>query len=115
MAFPRRFKDLIEITLEQVEKPTYAWLVYAVCATEPQSCGWQGWIIEAVYQYSPELRLTTRRDKLLPADTSARCPRCNLPLFRTSASLRFEPSRDQTWIGGVAGVDYEVAPIEYCD
>jgi hypothetical protein len=115
MAFPRRFQALIETTLEEVDKPDYAWLMYAVCAVTRESCGWQGWIISAVYQYSPELLMATGRDKLLPADYEARCPRCNLPLFGTSAKLRFEPSRDQTPIGGVAGVDYEVAPIEYCD
>ncbi len=115
MVFPRRFQALIETTLDDVPKPDYAWLVYAVCAAKEKSCGWQGWIIDAVYQYSLELRKATGRDKLLPANYEARCPRCNLPLFRTSANLRFEPSPDQTRIGGVAGVDYEVAPIEYFD
>jgi hypothetical protein len=115
MSFPRRFKPLIETELKDVDKPDYAWLVYAVCAAQEKSCGWGGWIIDSVYQNAPELKATTKRDKLLPGDYSAKCPRCHRPLYRTGAQLRFEPSLDQTPIHGVEGVDYQAHPVEYHD
>jgi hypothetical protein len=115
MPFPRRFQSLIETTLEDVAKPDYAWLTYAVCAVKKKSCGWAGWIIEGVSRYSAELRASTGRNDPLPADNDAKCPRCGLPLFRTRASLRFEPSSDQTSPNGVPGIDYEVLPVTYHD
>ncbi len=114
MAYPRKFNPLLDIELPDIDRPDYAWLVYAVCACSKKACGWGGWIIDAVYQYSPELQTTTRRDKPLPALTLQKCPLCGRDLFRTAADLRFEPSLDQTPIS-VPGVDYRVVPMEFED
>jgi hypothetical protein len=115
MPFPRKFQGLIEATWDDVVRPDYAWLVWAVCAAKQRSCGWAGWVIESIYRKSPELLATTGRDELLPADYDWKCPRCKLPLFRTGVILRFEPSEDQTSIVGEPGVDYEELPITYTD
>ena len=38
MAFPRKFKHLLEIELKDVETPDYVWITYAVCAVEKDAC-----------------------------------------------------------------------------
>jgi hypothetical protein len=48
MGFPRKFKELLEIDLSDVDRPDEAWLTYAVCATEKNSCGWGGWMLEDI-------------------------------------------------------------------
>lgn len=115
MLFPRRFQQLLETQLDDLDVPDYAWLRYSVCATEPESCGWAGWTIEAVYHKTGEVLPTGTGDKLLSALDAQVCPRCGRPLFRTAAGLRLEPSADQQEIHGVPGVDYEVVPMEYTD
>jgi hypothetical protein len=77
MPFPEKYKHLLEITLDQLEKPKKAVLTYAVCAYEDNACGWQGWIIEAI----------ASNEKFLPADTDQRCPVCNGLLYRTDKLL----------------------------
>ena len=115
MAFPKKFKHLIEIENKDVETPDYVWLVYAVCAVEQDSCGWGGWIIDAPFQGDrEELSDSHRRQNSCPADYMFQCPTCRKHLFRTSAQLRLEPSKDQTpaWVEGVLSVS---SPIEYED
>lgn len=102
MSFPKKFKNLIELKREDVELPDEAWLTYAVCACEDDACGWQGWIIESL----------ARGGKQLSADTGQKCPACGRMLFRTEASVRCVPSRDQSKTL-VPGRDYDVSPIEY--
>ena len=101
MAFPRKFKNLLELTYEQVEQPSYVWLTYAVCGCGADSCGWQGWVVESAF-----VRREEDDDLLLPSDDHLDCPECRKPLFRTEVSYRFEPSRDQAH-PLVPGVDYE--------
>src|ERR1700689_2519190 len=96
---PTTFRKLKNITLDDVDRPDYAWLAYAVCAGEDGSCGWGGWIIESIYQFSAASRDATGRDKLLPADYDWKCPRCKRSLYR-KARLRFIPSEDQSWNDG---------------
>ncbi len=115
MAFPRKFQPLLDIELSDVDRPDYAWLVYAVCACSKDACGWGGWMIDAVCQISSESRATTGRDKYLDAVTLQTCPNCGRDLFRTNAELRFEPSIDQTSLEPIPGVDYEVMPMEFED
>jgi len=91
---PRKYP---EITLSDVDRPDYSWLTYSVCVGGKRSCGWEGWILEAIYQKDPELKQETNRDKLLPSDSSYRCPRCRNSLYRTGAQLRFEVSEDQSF------------------
>jgi hypothetical protein len=114
MPFPRKFKSLLELELTDLDKPDYAWITYVVCACSKKACGWGGWILEALYQDAPELRQTTRQDKLLNAPYRDRCPRCRRVLFRT-VSLRFEPSANQVPPWGRPGIDYQAASIQYED
>ena len=107
MPLPRKFKNLLELTYEQVERPSYVWLNYAVCGCEADSCGWQGWIVESAF-----VRREGDDDLLLPADDHLDCPKCGKPLFRTEVTYRFEPSEDQTH-PLIPGVDYEETPMEY--
>ncbi len=113
MPFPRKFKPLLDLELPDVDRPDYAWLVYAVCACSKDACGWGGWMIDTVRQISREHGKT--RDKPLPAVTLQTCPNCGRDLFRTGAELRFEPSIDQTPLDRIPGVDYQVAPMKFED
>ena len=96
MALPRKFKHLIEIKLQDVEVPDYVWLTYAVCACEPDACGWGGWMIEAAFKKTGTKHPTGTGDKVLSAMMDQVCPRCGKPTFRTGASIRMIPSEDQT-------------------
>ncbi len=107
MPLPPKFKYLLELTYEQVERPSYVWLNYAVCGCEADSCGWQGWIVESAF-----VRREGEDDLLLPADDHLDGPNCRKPLFRTEVTYRFEPSEDQTH-PLIPGVDYEETPMEY--
>ena len=42
VAFPRKFKHLLEIECEDRRAPPQAWLTYAVCGVTQDACGWQG-------------------------------------------------------------------------
>ena len=106
---PLKFKDLIELSYDQVEKPNSVWLNYAVCASFSDSCAWQGWVIDAAETTSEK-----GVDTVLPSDTDLNCPKCGKPLFRTEINYRFELSPDQS-PKLMAGVDYEVAPLTYDD
>jgi hypothetical protein len=111
MALPRKFRHLIELELRDVEKPDYVWLTYAVCATEKDSCGWGGWMIEAAFKQTDGKHLTGTGDKVLSAAMDQVCPRCGKTTFRTAASIRMVPSEDQTQ----PETDGECLPIEYED
>ncbi len=106
MPLPRKFKSLLELSSEQVEKPSYAWLAYAVCACEEDACGWQGWLLESAF-----MQQEGEDDLLLPVDSSLECPECHRPLYCT-VTYRVEPSADQR-PRLIPGVDYEETPIEY--
>jgi hypothetical protein len=112
MPYPLRFKPLLELELNDVPRPDYAWLVYAVCGCDDGACGWHGWVIDSVFQRSATRHPTGTGDALLSSSFD-RCPDCGRSLFRTAASMRFEPSALQEPVHGRAGIDYEVAPMEY--
>lgn len=114
MPFPRKFKERLELELEDLERPDYLWLTYAVCGVEKESCGWEGWITEAIYIQTEEHHPTGTGDKLAP-NRDDKCIDCGRPLFRTGASLRFEVSADQTHPVGEPGTDYEVIDPDYED
>ena len=111
MGFPRKFKNFLEIELKDVERPEEAWLTYAVCALENDSCGWGGWMLEAALKKPSK---DGSFSALSEADEQV-CPRCGRQTFRTGATLKFVQSSDQSHPSGVPGVDYEVAPIQYDD
>ncbi len=113
MGFPRKFKALLETKLNDVESPDYLWLTYAVCAMSTDACGWGGWIVDGAFKKTDEKHPTGTGDKLLNTACEAKCPQCGKDLFRTEASVRYEPSEDQTPVHGLPGVDYDVSPIEY--
>ena len=108
MGFPIKFKKLLEIELSDVDHPDEAWLTYAVCATEKDSCGWGGWMLENICKNTDENAASIN----LPAFCEQVCPCCGRETFRTGATLKFIPSSDQTG-QLVPGVDYEELPIEY--
>ena len=103
MAFPLKYKHLLEMSHDQVEKPTHAWLSYAVCAVEEDSCCWQGWILEGVF----------KDDLVLPSDDFS-CPKCQRPLFRTDVAYKMDLSVDQA-PPLVEGRDYVTSEMEYTD
>jgi hypothetical protein len=108
MPFPRKFKQLLEIELTDVEHPDYLVLTYVVCACDPDACGWGGWTLEAAFR---EDSTAERGARALPSDSSQRCPRCGKVTFRTLVSVEYTPSEDQTRIeigtDNVAELDYE--------
>ena len=116
MPFPKKFKKLLEISLNDVAIPDCIWLTYAVCAMEVESCGWGGWIIESAYKHNEADNSTEIDNKanirVLDASDTQECPRCGKDLFRTDASVKYELSKDQT-PPLVPDIDYEVLPIEY--
>jgi hypothetical protein len=113
MAFPKRFKNLLEPDPHSVPRPDYVWLVWAACGSDESACGWSGWTIEVALRRSATRQPTSTLDENVPADDRLQCPNCGRALFRTDISLRLEPSADQRHAQGEAGVDYEVSPIEY--
>jgi hypothetical protein len=102
MPFPKKFKNLLETKRGQIEEPTSAWITYAVCGVEKDSCGWGGWILESAKGASGEL----------PSFTDQICPSCGKETFRTKVSIKFEPSKDQTR-DLIEGRDYDVVPMQY--
>lgn len=104
MTFPERHRKLIETELSDIALPDSAWLTYAVCACEVDSCGWGGWIIEDLVNEKEDIHLNI--------DDRQVCPVCGKELFRTEASLKFILSKDQA-PSLVPGVDYEIIPVEF--
>jgi len=107
VAFPRRFQRLLETTIGDVEAPDHAFLTYAVCACEKDSCGWGGWILEAVFSAEPDAR---GRSRALPSDDSQRCPVCGKLMFRTEVRFELKVADDQA-----RATSDEVAAVEYED
>jgi hypothetical protein len=114
MALPRKFQHLIELSEADVPRPDYVWLAYAVCATEVESCGWGGWMIEGAFQRTGERHPTGTGDRLLAAADDQRCPRCGRPTYRTGVTQRLEPAGAQEATLR-PGVDYEAVPPSYHD
>ena len=102
MAFPLKFKSILETTAKDIELPKTAWVTYSVCAVEQDSCAWAGWILESIKGVNGELIV----------DTDHTCPNCGKSMFRTAVSIKMEPSSDQT-PDLVPGQDYKVTPMEY--
>ena len=115
MNMPAKYRHLLELTDEQVEKPDYLWLSYAVCALTTEGCGWGGWMIETAFRRDGKKHATGTGDRVLSAADEQICPRCGRETFQTAVELRLEPSADQSKPGGRPGIDYEVIPLEYDD
>ena len=113
MAFPAKFRHLLELTAADVERPDYVWLSYAVCAVTADGCGWGGWTIEAAFRRDGQRHPTSTGDRVLSAADEQVCPRCGRETFRTEAELRVEPSADQSSSKLRPGGDYDVMPMEY--
>jgi hypothetical protein len=90
------------------------WLVDAVCAVSPHSCGWGGWMIEAAFQKGDGGHAASSGDALLNVQEQQVCPRCGLETFRTEASVRIVHSEDQS-LPWEPGKDSEFVCIEYMD
>ena len=112
MAFPRKFKEILEPDAASVPRPDYLWLTYAACGCDAAACGWTGWITEAVFRRTSSRHPTSTGDELLDSQDD-KCPRCGRELFRTEFSIRFEPSADQWSPVGEPRVDSDVGPMEY--
>lgn len=114
MAFPEKFRHLLEIELRDVDTPDHAWITYAVCGLTPDACGWQGWILESLFKKDAKETNANADQQPLPIDNfEQRCPRCRRLLFRTSATMRFAPSANQASPQGRPGVDYDTSPLDY--
>jgi hypothetical protein len=111
MAFPAKFRQLIELTAADVEKPDYVYLSYAVCAVTKEGCGWGGWMIEAAFRRDGKNHPTGTGDRLLSAADEQICPRCGGETFMTEVDLCMEPVGETKRLR--QGIDYEVVPIEY--
>ena len=106
MAFPLKYKSLLEIEKKDVSKPSHVWITYSVCAISKKSCGW---ILEGVFS-NPKAKAG---EDLLSSFSEQICPNCGKELFRTNASYRCDISKNQKSIVGVPGVDYTVVPMKY--
>lgn len=104
MPFPLKFKARLELSKQDVDTPSEAWITYAVCGCEQEACGWEGWILESV--------ASGEEKKQLRIDDSQRCPSCGKPLFRTEASYRFSVADDQSPVL-IEGGDYEAIEPEF--
>src|SRR6185437_9408189 len=94
MAFPHKFRSLIETEEDQVAIPDYVWLSFAVCATEEASCGWGGWIIESAWKAHAHGNDEKKVEVEVEADTEQRCPRCNRLLYRTDVEKQYQLNPD---------------------
>ncbi|HBA88073.1 MAG TPA: hypothetical protein DCZ75_08835 [Geobacter sp.] len=103
MAITEETRNLRNTRLSDVDLPDSAWLTYAVCAGESDSCGWGGWIIDSL--------VSDRMGKGLSIHERHLCPKCGKDLFKTGASVKFIPSDDQSE-NLAAGVVYETIPME---
>jgi hypothetical protein len=106
MPFPIKFKDRLELTRKDVKIPSEAWIVYAVCGCEKESCGWEGWMIESATLKSADDEVS------LPCMNEQICPNCGKAVFRTDTQTKMQYSNDQSGLL-IPGVDFETAPIEY--
>jgi hypothetical protein len=107
MAFPRKFKALLEMEADAVRRPQHLWATYVVCAVEPSSCGWGGWELEAAFADDDGAFKS-----LLPSSSQQVCPNCGKPTFRTAASFRYELSANQK-PPLTKDLYYESSPMEY--
>ena len=115
MAFPRKFKELLETELDDVNVPDYLMLTYAVCGCFSDSCGWAGWIIEGALQKTKERYSTGTGGKLLPADYEQRCPKCGKSTFRTGASIVMEPTPNPSKYKSLLAMEFKSDPMTYED
>jgi hypothetical protein len=106
--YPKKFKKLMEAKLQDVERPDYCWVVYAVCSCSKDACGWHGWMLDGIF--------TGKRgnSRLLASVSPFNCPDCGRPLFRTEAVMRMQPSTDQS-PELEEGIDYIKGDVVYSD
>jgi len=109
MALPLKFKKQVEQNLCDVAPPEHAWLEYAVCALDDDSCGWEGWMLGGVFKKAVDPHADPH-ESVLPNAPCFDCPNCGKALFRTF-SARFDLAQDQTvpeiW------ANYDVLPVKY--
>jgi len=104
MAFPERFRALVELRENQVTVPDYIWLSYAVCAVDEDSCGWGGWIIESAWKN------VEGKAHAVDADADQRCPCCGKLLFRTEVEKQFRLNPEA---GPKIDYPYETASMKF--
>ncbi|RPI76185.1 MAG: hypothetical protein EHM45_13680 [Desulfobacteraceae bacterium] len=109
MAFPRKFKHLLEIDKGDITTPSHVWITYCVCAVNKDSCGWGGWTLETVFS-DPNSKAG---ENLLPSQTDQKCTACGGVTYRTGVSYRFDLSSNQD--SPIDEFEYDVVPIEYTD
>lgn len=112
MAFPKKFRSLLESTSENVTVPTYVFLTYAVCGMTPDACGWSGWVLDGVFEVDGIRHNTATGDKLLSSISSQICPNCGRETFRTAATFELDQSESSHHIGSEPE---NSTPLEYKD
>ena len=110
MSFPKKFKELIETTINKVDKPDRVLLTYCVCTCTVDACGWGGWLLEDVVA----IDASGKKKLSLPFDDNQKCPICGKITFRTNAQIAFVPGskkeKDKVW-PPIENVEY--SEIEY--
>ena len=89
--FPKKFASILEPKTKDVIKPNRAFLEFAACGVTPKSCGWTGWIIEAVEKLTVRKGVADRH--ILPADDECLCPKCGKAIYRTGLGMWFAPKK----------------------
>jgi len=103
MAFPAKFRSLLEPPSDKVVPPHHVVVTYVACAVEPTSCGWTGWQLEGAYSGEE-----SKFELLLPSRFEQICPECGKEVFRTEFSFRYElKGREEST------TTFAVLPVEY--
>lgn len=89
MAFPGKFRHLMEAAESEATIPDEVWLSFALCTVEEDSCGWTGWIIESAWKNHG-----ADRHAVVAADNQ-RCPNCGKVLFRTGLEKQYDLNPSQ--------------------
>ncbi len=86
--YDKKFFALIDQAEEAARgsEPDYVFLTFSVCAGEPISCGWKGWLLEAAFRKSGVRLNTSTGDETVPIIDNQICPSCKNMVFRSGLS-----------------------------
>lgn len=96
------------ILLKPQETPWAVVVTYSICLEPPETCGWEGWILEGVF--NDRRGATGFGYEALPSKTDQVCYSCGGTLYRMEKSMTFTATdglRDDL-PGLRPGIGYEV-------